>query len=267
MKRIFGFGIVLSLLAILAPSAIVMYRGLKGKVNHSNTSKCSNFVTRCRTKTKRVSKRVSGSLNVVSMEQIRKLKEQQAVNFRIYVGFLQVANLYKRVAFSKTLSPGVFDSISNGDIGEFLGSLEIECVLVRNFYSYLLVYTLTPLAVIGCMALCILFLRCCVKFAVDSYRNAIAFALWMTLQVLLLTYPGVSSVVLQTFDWDAFEVDYRTNESYYALRSDYSIDYSSSSSQRWRVYAGIMVAVYPIGVVVLFACLIRLSNVEPMARM
>jgi len=177
------------------------------------------------------------------------LLEEIGVNIRIALGFFQVYFLFAgTVGLFDSDAFFAFKSIFDLDFGSFLRSLPVACVVDLDFYGVLLLYTVYPITVCGLMcavALCVT--RPCLS---DRFPIVAGKALWISEQIGFFIYPGVSSTIFSTFLYEGFE-------GYFALRADYSIDYESNSSQFWRKYAALMIAVYPIGVIVAFAILIH----------
>jgi hypothetical protein len=70
------------------------------------------------------------------------------------------------------------------------------------------------------------------------------------LTMTFLIYSTVSTVVFQTFACDTLA----TGDSY--LRADYSISCTTTKHKWYRLYSGIMILVYPIGIPVMYAALL-----------
>lgn len=86
-----------------------------------------------------------------------------------------------------------------------------------------------------------------------NFVRAIGTAVFVALQLLFFVYPGVSTTILRTFAYDKIKGNIGgDSEPYYSLRYDYTIDYHSPSSAFWRIYAGIIIVVYPVGSVIVF---------------
>lgn len=69
----------------------------------------------------------------------------------------------------------------------------------------------------------------------------------IALFVMFMVYSTVSYTIFQTFECDQLD----DGRSY--LRADYSLTCSTSLHEFYRVYAGLMVMVYPVGVPCVFA--------------
>jgi hypothetical protein len=158
--------------------------------------------------------------------------------------------------------------------------LSVGCVVQVSFYQKLIIDTLLPFGV----ALCL----CCTytiaywrdkrqqqqsqqqHAATDVYttnsssnsnansnsnRSAkleaiLAKHLLIFLTMTFLIYSTVSTVIFQTFACDTLA----TGDSY--LRADYSISCTTSKHKWYRLYSGIMILVYPIGIPVMYAALL-----------
>ena len=70
--------------------------------------------------------------------------------------------------------------------------------------------------------------------------------------LLFFMYTGISSTILGTFMYTRFYTcpDHKNALSF--IKHDYSINYESDTSIQRRLYAAIMVLVYPVGVLALF---------------
>ncbi|GBG33126.1 Beta-D-xylosidase 1 [Hondaea fermentalgiana] len=85
-------------------------------------------------------------------------------------------------------------------------------------------------------------------------------------ELIVFMYPGISASVLSVFVYDSiayFERDADGNPDPRPLRvlqRDPTIDFDSDVSQAMRVYAGVMIAIYPIGVVLLLATGIHMQK-------
>jgi hypothetical protein len=79
-----------------------------------------------------------------------------------------------------------------------------------------------------------------------SAKHVMAF-----LAMTFIAYSTVSTVILQTFAYDDIEGDY----SY--LRADHSIQFNTPEHKLYKVQRGVMLPVCPVGMLVLYACLLR----------
>ncbi|CAM9153429.1 unnamed protein product, partial [Laminaria digitata] len=116
-----------------------------------------------------------------------------------------------------------------------------SCVVAPTFYGRLQIVTITPLVVVTILAIAY-------RIAKDNYfgcpekletvrRKHMSAALG----VVFLVYSSVSSVIFQTFSCEEIGGGW-------ALKADYSIPCNDKRHTMYRVYAGVMAAVYPIGV-------------------
>lgn len=151
--------------------------------------------------------------------------------------------------------PGVYQEfISAVDVINFdLGSvLAAGCVWSDiDFHDRLLVSTLGPLVVVGFLAM---------TYWIAKRRNitaghAVAEKIRRKHQTifLLLTfliYSSVSSTVFQTFACETLDDDVEY------LRADYRIHCTDAKHKSLEVYAGIMIAVYPLGIPLMYAVLL-----------
>ena len=138
-------------------------------------------------------------------------------------------------------------SIVGLDLARFIS---FGCSVSSNFYSKLLVYTLVPILVLAILgAVYGIAVKCAGDDpkAKDDLRGGTITAL---LFITFLVYPGVSSMVLLSFKCESFE------DGSYVLSADYSINCNDPLRIYWIVYALVCVAVYPVGIVVLYFVLL-----------
>eukprot|EP00611_Tribonema_gayanum_P026107 TRINITY_DN611_c0_g2_i4.p1 TRINITY_DN611_c0_g2~~TRINITY_DN611_c0_g2_i4.p1 ORF type:complete len:798 (+),score=114.47 TRINITY_DN611_c0_g2_i4:65-2458(+) len=127
------------------------------------------------------------------------------------------------------------------------------CAMKVDFYGRLLMATVTPLAAIALIFVPRLYFiararsertprqpHALLQRLVEKDRNA-------ALAFTFLIFAGVSVTVFQTFACD--ELTY-IGKSY--LRADYSIECYTPEHTAYRIFAGVMVLVYPIGVPALY---------------
>ncbi|CAN0170750.1 unnamed protein product, partial [Ectocarpus sp. 4 AP-2014] len=149
--------------------------------------------------------------------------------------------------------PGVYRRFLNGlDVFNFDLSwiLSAGCVMDLDFHDRLLLSTICPI-------IALLFLAATYSAGWRINRgNAEALQLvWdrhvsMVLLLLFLVYSSVSSVVFQTYACDQLD----GGGEY--LRADYRIECDSSKHQGFRVYAGFMILLYPVGIPALYGALL-----------
>ncbi|CAM9385517.1 unnamed protein product [Laminaria digitata] len=147
--------------------------------------------------------------------------------------------------------PGVYQEFMNGiDVINFdLGSvLSAGCVWSDiDFHDRLLVSTLGPFVVVGLLAMTYWIATRRDSTVVEKIhrKHQTAFLL-----LTFLIYSSVSSTVFQTFACETLDdgVEY--------LRADYRIHCTDATHKTFEVYAGIMIAVYPLGIPLLYAVLL-----------
>jgi hypothetical protein len=139
------------------------------------------------------------------------------------------------VNFSKLISSLGFVNL------DILTMVGMGCVAPFTFYGKLFVMTITPVVLSICMLLVYKS-----SSSADVKNKCIAFFLKMT----YLVFPGVSTVVLQTFPCMAFD----TKDSF--LKADFSIDCNAAERPAVVAYAIFMVVLYPIGITAMYAALL-----------
>ena len=132
--------------------------------------------------------------------------------------------------------------------------LPLDCVVNINFHSRLIYRTLTPLGVqLALLTVATISARC------GRHEHA-ASALDGFFLVMFLVYPGTCSIIFATFGCD------KLDDGSEFLAVDYSIDCHSTYHLLMKVYALVMILIYPIGVPVIYFIVIRL-HVVPIDRL
>ncbi|CAM9867127.1 unnamed protein product, partial [Laminaria digitata] len=151
--------------------------------------------------------------------------------------------------------PGVYQAFLSGvniiniDLGFVLSA---GCLWSDiDFHDRLLAGTIWPLVVLGLLA---------VTYAIALRRNSVSGDLVRekirnkhlsaVLLLLFLVYSSVSSTVFSMFACDSLD----DGKEY--LRADYRILCTDAKHKTLQVYAAIMIAVYPVGIPLLFAVLL-----------
>jgi hypothetical protein len=150
---------------------------------------------------------------------------------------------------------------------DFSWLLSVGCVVQVSFYQRLLLNTIAPF---GCAAI-----LCC-TYSIVRYRNKVQAVIAPTvsfnrqshalrnsksqqslakhalafLAMTFLIYSTVSTVIFQTFACDVIP----NGGSY--LRADYSVSCTTRTHTVYRIYSGVMILVYPIGIPALYAYLL-----------
>ncbi|CAN0047697.1 unnamed protein product, partial [Ectocarpus fasciculatus] len=156
-------------------------------------------------------------------------------------------------AYAQFLS--IIDFI-NLDIGSIFAG---TCVLPRvSFYQRLLVTTVTPIGLAGVLLLTYTMAKR--RAGIGSASVVARKAAWsrhMAAGLLLtfLVFTSTSTVVFKTFACDDQAVE---GESY--LRADYSLSCNTTTHTWYKVYAGIMIVVYPIGIPLLYAFILWINR-------
>ncbi|CAM9096218.1 unnamed protein product, partial [Laminaria digitata] len=125
-----------------------------------------------------------------------------------------------------------------------------SCLVANDFYDHVLFATITPLLVLVVLVGSYFIGKkrnCCSESAMREVQHKHQAAV---LYVAFLVYSPVSYKIFQTFGCD--ELD--DGETY--LRADYSLSCLTYRHSWYKVYALIMVGVYPIGIACAFAGLV-----------
>jgi hypothetical protein len=185
------------------------------------------------------------------------------VAFQIVTQYISITGLPLPDIYRKFLS---WTDAFNLNLGWLLS---LGCLTQINCYQKLLITTLGPFKVAAALAATYDIVRLRNKVqAVDAHisQRSIVRARTMRLEKALtkhhlvflamtfLIYSTVSTTVFQTFACDTIDDSATTKTSY--LRADYSIQCGTAEHTLYRVYASIMVIIYPLGIPALYACLL-----------
>ena len=124
----------------------------------------------------------------------------------------------------------------------------VECMLVYNFYSSLVVSTMVPL---GCVvALLLLRFWFKLKGNLSNSQRCVTAAFY----IIFFVYPSVSAKIFTTFNCVTFDDTYDGSNSW--MRVDLTVDCNAPGRGGWIAYACLMILVYPVGVPSMFAYLL-----------
>lgn len=191
----------------------------------------------------------------------RLFRRLQRVNLntkiRIMCGFFQVLFSFQRTFEPRTIgNRGTFeaalDFVSSLNIAVLIQRMNVSCIWSLTHYNDLFVATLLPITLVLLLkVLCLCMTRLYKRMAKQINYELISAILF----VAFLVYPAVSQIVLETFLCEDFP-NSQGNTYKSALRSDYSLSCEPSIERTiWIVYAGMMVAVYPVGILLAYGLL------------
>ena len=191
---------------------------------------------------------------------------------RILFGYFQVLSSYRRTFLKQSLAEsgdllGVVAMLSNVDLTWLVGNAAFRCFYDYNHYDLLLAATLSPIVLAVLLFACTTGTAyCMVRRLLKPVRHHTESAL---LLLLFLIYPYVSQIVFGTFWCESFpDADRRFNLTTSALRADYRLSCERDmDNQRLgvEIYAGVMVVVYPVGVVALYSWVLYVHKDRVMA--
>ena len=125
--------------------------------------------------------------------------------------------------------------------------LSFSCVVETDFYTHLVLATIAPLAMLMVLAITRFIAIKRNGHSLEALRAVENKHISIALFLLFLVYSSVSYTIFQTFVCDTLD----DGVSY--LRADYSLVCSTSAHTAFKVYAGFMLLVYPIGIPAAFA--------------
>jgi hypothetical protein len=185
------------------------------------------------------------------------------VAFQVVTQYISTTGLPLPNIYRKFLS---WTDVFNLNLGWLLS---LGCLTKINFYQKLLITTQGPFAVAAALA---------TTYATVRHRNVVKAVTTYTSQRMIapartsklekelakhylvflamtfLIYSTVSTTVFQTFACDTIDASATHKTSY--LRADYSIQCGTAKHTLYRVYAGFMVIIYPLGIPALYAWLL-----------
>jgi hypothetical protein len=185
------------------------------------------------------------------------------VAFQIVTQYISITGLPLPNIYRKFLS---WTDVFNLNLGWLLS---LGCLTKIDFYQKLLITTLGPFVVAAALvATCAtvrhrnkvqavdacISQRSIVRARTIRLEKALTKHHLVFLAMTFLIYSTVSTTVFQTFACDTIDDDASTKTSY--LRADYSIQCGTAEHTLYRVYAGVMVIIYPLGIPALYAWLL-----------
>ena len=165
--------------------------------------------------------------------------------FKIVVSFTQVINEIKSV-YSIPYPANLAEFFSNLNFINFdvLTIAGLGCVSPFSFYNKLFMMTLTPLALAGVLW--------GAYRSTDDSKTKSKYVGWF-LKLTFFVFPGVSTVVLQTFPCYSFD---DVPEPTRFLKADLSINCNAPNRGGFVAWGVMMTLVYPIGITVMYSVLL-----------
>ncbi|GBG28795.1 Signal peptide, CUB and EGF-like domain-containing protein 3 [Hondaea fermentalgiana] len=239
--------ILLAILITLAPAIYVFFASASASAaEKKKKKKASSYLTTCFLRASRAFTRAFSSCPGSDFLK----RWWDAMDYKKFI-FLKFAQIVVEVSAIVGIMGGggsTADFLLNMNLGQLLKVFPLGCVTTVNLYTTMLVSTIWPFLMAFFITLVVVIRRAS-GGDVDAAQKV---AIGAFTEILAFIYPGVSSMILSCFVPDSV---YRTVDDanpFRPLFRDPSIDYDSAGSQGWRIYAGIMVVVYPIGVLLLF---------------
>lgn len=174
-----------------------------------------------------------------------------SVKTQIFFGFNQVIFAYGRIFTAKAVPAslaGIIGFLTYVDFSAFFAEFKFRCVYDFSHYDDLLLRTLSPMLFISMLFM----LTKAVQCARPYMRVELHYAYVSTfLFILFVVYPSVSQVVFETFWCQEFEQKLPNSSlNVVTLITDYRL--SCYDRPGWEAYAGFMMLVYPIGIVLVY---------------
>ena len=168
---------------------------------------------------------------------------------KVLVSYYQVMTM---LPFILNLSfPPVFTMVSNlfGSVVNlnFISLMPLGCIMKSDFHRQMVGYTAIPF-IIGLVMIVAYAILKRNKRSIPLSNEIFASFLFLTFLVL----PSVSIQIFSTFACREFDGGYG---SY--LKVDYSINCAEPSHKLFKIYAGVMALVYPVGIPVLYWQLLK----------
>jgi multisubunit Na+/H+ antiporter MnhG subunit len=176
------------------------------------------------------------------------------IAFQIVTQYISITGLPLPNIYHKFLS---WTDVFNLNLGWLLS---LGCLTQANFYEKLLITTLGPFAVAAALVVTYATVttytsqRMVVPARTARLEKALARHYLVFLAMTFLIYSTVSTTVFQTFACDSVDDSAISMTSY--LRADYSIECGTLEHKAYKVYAGFMVIIYPLGIPALYAWLL-----------
>ena len=142
-------------------------------------------------------------------------------------------------------------SVVNLNLGSILS---LSCIMETNFYARLVLVTITPMAVLGALAITYRVAMVRNSHPIHAMRVVRNKHISVGLFLLFMVYASVSHTIFQTFVCDPLD----SGVSY--LRADYDLVCWSRTHGAYMTYAGIMVLVYPVGIPAVFAWMLFINR-------
>ena len=124
--------------------------------------------------------------------------------------------------------------------------LSVGCVVDIDFHDRLLVSTITPLVALVFMAGTYAAATTINKGAHDALQVIWNKHVSLVLLLTFLVYSGVSAALFKTFACEPLD------DGNIYLRADYSIQCDSPKHEALKVYAGVMMVLYTVGICLLY---------------
>eukprot|EP00903_Cladosiphon_okamuranus_P012166 g11413.t1 len=175
------------------------------------------------------------------------------VVWQILTVFPSITGVEFPPAYSRFLS---WIEVVNLDVGHIFAA---SCVLPPvNFYQRLLLTTLAPLGLV--LVLLLTYCMATRRAGIGSRGVLARRAAWSrhVAAGLLLTFLVFTSTSTMAFKAFSCDEDVVEGESY--LRADYSLSCKAKVHTYFRVYAGIMIVIYPIGIPLLYAYILWVNR-------
>ena len=175
-----------------------------------------------------------------------------STKFKILVSMYQVLSQFENIL--QVRFPPIFENFSR-QLGEifnfdFLSMVKVGCIVDTNFYTRLLVTTITPI-VLSLIILAFSRLKMSCAKSEEIKRQIRNRSIGMFLVITYMVFVSVSMTIFSTFGCRTYGDN---QERFLAL--DQSISCDTYKHKVYKMYALVMILVYPVGITALYSRLL-----------
>ena len=175
-----------------------------------------------------------------------------STKFKILISMYQILSQFENLL--QVRFPPIFENFTR-QLGEifnldFLSMVKVGCIVETNFYTKLLVTTITPIA-LSLMIFGFTWLKMLCLKTEELKMHALDRAMATFLVLTYMVFVSVSMTIFYTFGCRTYGDN---PERFLAL--DQSISCDTEKHKNYMIYASVMIFVYPIGITTLYLLLL-----------